>query len=75
MKQAHFVHVAGMAVHNRQKVLYIADSGNDVIRMLKFETNRVSTFAGKAREGGFKDGALEKARWVGRYLFAKYEVH
>lgn len=50
-----------MAINPDENVLYIADSGNNVIRAVDLSTNQVSTFAGDG-SCGYKDDVPEKAR-------------
>ncbi|CAK8671807.1 NHL repeat-containing protein 2-like [Clavelina lepadiformis] len=60
---AKFAHTAGMALDSVNKKMYIADSGNDVIRAMDLKNYEVSTYAGKGREKGFLDGIVNSARF------------
>lgn len=51
--QAAFKEPRGIAVDDTQKVIYIADTGNNVIRRITYE-GTVTTFAGSGRDDDFK---------------------
>ncbi|XP_002130106.2 NHL repeat-containing protein 2 [Ciona intestinalis] len=60
---AQFFHIAGMALDHKRQKMYIADSGNNAIRVMDLGTNEVSTFSGTHTDKAFKDGSLLTARF------------
>lgn len=59
---ARFNQPEGLALSTPQRVLYIADTGNNEIRKLDLTARAVTTLAG-ATAPGFNDGALASARF------------
>ncbi|KNC53948.1 NHL repeat containing protein [Thecamonas trahens ATCC 50062] len=53
--------------------LYIADCDNHCIRKVEIATGKVSTFAGKGRQSGYRDGAATHARfsWPAQVIHAR----
>ena len=47
-------------MYKRQN-LYVADTGNNVIRKILVSTGNVTTFAGIEGHFGYRDGTLDKA--------------
>uniref|UniRef100_H2Z966 SMP-30/Gluconolactonase/LRE-like region domain-containing protein n=1 Tax=Ciona savignyi TaxID=51511 RepID=H2Z966_CIOSA len=62
---AKFSETAGMALDHKRQKMYIADSGNQVIRVMDLNTNKVDTYTGAPGEEGhdYKDGSLLNARF------------
>ncbi|XP_078368431.1 NHL repeat-containing protein 2-like isoform X2 [Oculina patagonica] len=60
-EDAKFHHTSGMAIDQVEKVLYVADSGNDRIRKIDLKTAQVTSFAGSG-EPGFHDDVGIKAK-------------
>lgn len=60
--QARFNEPEGLALASAQRVLYVADTGNNEIRKLDLTAQVVTTLAG-ATSAGFSDGALDAARF------------
>jgi hypothetical protein len=59
LTQARFDGPEGLALDSTQKNLYIADSVNNAIRKLNFETQLVTTIAGFTAEAGFADSSAD----------------
>lgn len=58
-ENAKFRHVSGIVMDQVEKVLYVADSGNDRIRKVDLTTAKVITFAGSGESGFLDDVALK----------------
>lgn len=58
-ENANFRHTSGMAIDQVEKVLYVADSGNDRIRKVDLKTAEVTTFAGSGEPGFYDDVGIK----------------
>lgn len=58
-ENAKFRHVSGIVMDKVERVLYVADSGNDRIRKVDINTANVITFAGSGESGFLDDVGLK----------------
>ncbi|KAJ7380531.1 hypothetical protein OS493_008997 [Desmophyllum pertusum] len=54
-EHAKFRHTSGLAIDQAERVLYVADSGNDRIRKVDLKTAEVTSFAGSGESGFLND--------------------
>lgn len=56
MHEAQFCYPSGLALNEREKILYVSDSRNYVIRSINLIDGKVDTIAGRKGENGRQDG-------------------
>jgi len=60
---ARFSGPRGMALDREKKLMYVADTGNHVVRIIQLRSGYVQTVAGRGEEHGFLDGVGDAARF------------
>ena len=70
LTQARFDHPTDVAVRERDGSIFLADSGNSIIRWIRPDLDSVSTLAGTQGSQGMRDGPVASARFSNYLLLA-----
>ena len=70
LMQARFDHPTDMAVREREGSIFVADSGNAIIRWIRPDLDLVSTLAGTQGSQGMRNGPAASARFSNNLLLA-----